>query len=153
MHLASCLPFDQAARMLGELLGVQVSAETTRFLAEQMGAWMDVAQFENAEVAASAEEPVSPEPPVPQRRVLSVDGAMISLIHQQWVEVRPIAIGEPEIRQGTTGETEVHVGQLSYFSSLSDASTFIKLARGEMQRRRVTQARQACAVTDGAEWC
>lgn len=42
---------------------------------------------------------------------------------------------------------------LSYFSSLSDASTFIELAAGEMQRRKVAQAKQVCAVTDGAEWC
>ena len=43
--------------------------------------------------------------------------------------------------------------QLSSFSSLSDASTFIKLAAGEMQRRKVAQVKQMCAVTDGAEWC
>lgn len=153
VHLASCLPFEQAARMLGDLLGVQVSGETARRLAEQMGAWMDVAQLADTDPVSSSEAPTSASLPVPERCVMSADGAMISLVHQQWVEVRTAAIGEPVEKLGTTGEAEVHVGQLSYFSRLSDASTFIELGTGEMRRRKVAQVKQVCAVTDGAEWC
>ena len=151
MHLASCLPFEQAAQMLGDLLGVQVSAETARRLAVQMGAWMDVAQLEDTSVPST--EPADRS--VPERCVMSADGAMISLVHKQWVEVRTVAIGEP-VNQESTGkpdEQEIHVNHLSYFSHLADASTFIELAAGEIRRRKVTQARQVCAVTDGAEWC
>lgn len=136
--------------MLGDLLGVQISAETARRLAEQMGAWMDVVQTQEIEkeaLHAPSDQPAS------ERCVMSTDGAMISLVHKQWVEVRTVVIGEPVERLGTSGETEVHVDHLSYFSSLSDASTFIELAAGEMRRRSVAQARQVCAVTDGAEWC
>ena len=137
--------------MLGDLLGVQVSAETARRLAEQMGAWMDVAQL--VDTSALVVEPT--DLPEPDQCVLSADGAMISLTHKQWVEVRTVAIGEP-VNQGANGTSEgqeIHVDRLSYFSSLSGASTFLELAAGEIRRRRVTQARQVCAVTDGAEWC
>lgn len=139
--------------MLDDLLGVQVSKETARRLSEQMGAWMDVAQREDAEPISSRDSPGSSTLSVPERCVMSVDGAMISLTHKQWVEVRTLAIGEPVEKQGTHGEAEVHVEQLSYFSHLADASTFIELAVGEMRRRKVAQATHVCAVTDGAEWC
>jgi hypothetical protein len=153
VHLASCLPFEQAAHLLGDLLGVQVSAETARCITEQMGAWMEVAQLAETDLSAPPEMHACPEQPVLERGVLSVDGAMISLIHKQWVEVRTLAIGNLGNQTPPDGEAELHVGQLSYFSSLADASTFIELAAGEIRRRKVAQARQVCAVTDGAEWC
>ncbi|GHO48619.1 hypothetical protein KSX_67820 [Ktedonospora formicarum] len=139
--------------MLGDLLGVQVSTETARRLTEQMGAWMDVAQTE-ASLAPPSE--TRKDVPAPKLRVVSADGAMISLVHKQWVEVRTVAIGEsvskpdPNRKPATQ---EIHVDHLSYFSHLSGAATFTALAKGEMQRRKVAQATQVCAVTDGAEWC
>jgi hypothetical protein len=44
------------------------------------------------------------------------------------------------------------VGHLSYFSRLADASTFTTLAEVEMQRRKVGEAKEVCAVMDGADW-
>src|SRR6266700_4878900 len=77
-------------------------------------------------------------------------GAMVSLVKKQWVETRTVAIGEPQEKRNADGETEIHVGQLSYFSRLADAFTFSNLAEVEMQRRNVAQASLACAVLDGA---
>jgi hypothetical protein len=57
-------------------------------------------------------------------------------------EVDPVAASEPEV--------QTHA--LSYFSRMTDAATFAELAEVETQRRRVVQAEQVCAVTDGAEW-
>jgi hypothetical protein len=79
--------------------------------------------------------------------------AMISLVHQQWVEVRTLAIGEPHVMTRADGEPEIHVDHLSYVSRLCDACTFTQHAAGELRRRRVGEARQVCSVTDGAEWC
>jgi hypothetical protein len=88
-----------------------------------------------------------------QRCVISPDGAMISLIHKQWVEIRTVAIGEPQEKLNAAGEVEIHVGKLSYFSRLADASTFTNLAEVEMQRRKVAEAKEVSAVMDGADWC
>lgn len=63
-----------------------------------------------------------------------------------------MAIGEVEARCTAQGEQEIHVGQVSYFSRLTDAETFADLAEVEMRRRQVIQAEQVCAVTDGADW-
>ncbi|HVB73874.1 MAG TPA: hypothetical protein VNE38_09985 [Ktedonobacteraceae bacterium] len=45
-----------------------------------------------------------------------------------------------------------HVGHLSYFSRLADASTFIDQAEREIWRRKVGEAKEVCAVMDGADW-
>jgi hypothetical protein len=78
---------------------------------------------------------------------------MISLVNKQWVETRTVAIGEPQEQRGAQGERESHVGKLSYFSRLADASTFTNLAEVEIRRRKVREAKEVCAVMDGADWC
>ena len=87
-----------------------------------------------------------------QRCVFSADGAMISLVHTQWAETRTVAVGEPEEQFTADDKHEIHVGHLSYFSRLADASTFTSLAEVEMRRRKVGESRKACAVMDGADW-
>lgn len=149
-HLASFMPFEQASQMGETLLGVRTTRETIRQLAERMGTGMQAAQTAESEAPSA---PASREEPKPVRCALSADGAMISLVKKQWVEVRTLAIGVPKTGRGQIGEQEIHVGQLSYFSRLADASTFTILSAGEMRRRRVAQAEAVCAVTDGADWC
>ena len=111
---------------------------------------MEAAQ--TAEIEAHGELESEEEQPLEQC-VISADGAMISLVHTQWVETRTVAIGEPQEKLNAEGEREIHVGKLSYFSRLADASTFTDLAEGEMQRRKVSEAKEVGAVMDGADWC
>jgi hypothetical protein len=135
--------------MLDHLLGVQVSEETVRRLAEQAGAQVEAVQ------TAQAKEPLSEEPKAktaPARLALSADGACVPLLKGEWAEVRTVAIGEVEASTTAEGKPEIHVGQVSYFSRLTDAETFADLAEVEMRRRKVIQAEQVCAVTDGADW-
>jgi hypothetical protein len=144
-HLACWMPFDKAAGMVERLLGVQTNEETVRRLSERTGAWMQEAQ--------TAEPEEEDQKDHLQRCALSVDGAMIPLTQKQWAEVRTLAIGEPQEKVNSKGEREIHVGKLSYFSCLADASTFCDLAEVELRRRGVDIAKQASATTDGADWC
>ncbi len=150
VHLACFMPFDKAAQMMEEIVSVQTNEETARRLTEQVGSWMEAAQ--TAETEAD-NEPESEDEQPPERCVISPDGAMISLVHKQWVETRTVAIGEPQEKLNAEGETEIHVGKLSYFSRLADASTFTHLAEVEIRRRQVREAEEVCAVMDGADWC
>ena len=150
MHLACFMPFDKVAQMMEEIVSVQATEETVRRLTEQVGGWMEAAQ--TAEIEAHGEPESEEEQPLEQC-VISADGAMISLVHTQWVETRTVAIGEPQEKLNAEGEREIHVGKLSYFSRLADASTFTDLAEGEMQRRKVSEAKEVGAVMDGADWC
>jgi hypothetical protein len=150
VHLACFMPFDKVAEMMEEIVSVQTNEETVRRLTEQVGGWMEAAQ--TAEVEADGEPESENEEPL-QRCVFSADGAMISLLKKQWAETRTVAIGEPQEKWDVDGEREIHVGRLSYFSRLADASTFTHLAEVELRRRKVAQAKEVCAVMDGADWC
>ncbi len=144
------MPFDKAAEMLGAILSVQTNEETARQRTEYMGACMQAAQTADVEGTCSHE---ANKEQAPMRCVISSDGAMVSLVQKQWAEVRTLAIGEPQEKRNAQQEREIHVGKLSYFSRLADASSFIDLAEVEMRRRQVREAKQVCAVTDGADWC
>src|SRR5947207_2586854 len=145
VHLACFMPFDKAAQMMQEIVSVHTNEEIARRLTEQVGSWMEAAQ--TVEVEAEEEHEREDEQP-PERCVISPDGAMVSLVHKQWVETRTVAIGEPQEKRNAKGEREIHVGKLSYFSRLADASTFTRLASVEMRRRKVAQAKEVCAVMD-----
>ncbi|GHP00152.1 hypothetical protein KSF_101990 [Reticulibacter mediterranei] len=149
VHLACFMPFDKVAQMMQEMVSVQTHEETVRRLTEQAGIWVEAAQIAEGEVDA-APEPENAQ--LLERCVFSADGAMISLVHKQWVGTRTVAIGSPQEKLNAQGAREIHVGKLSYFSRLADASTFTNLAAVEMQRRKVKEAKQVCAVMDGADW-
>jgi hypothetical protein len=74
---------------------------------------------------------------------------MVGLVDGSWREVRTLAIGTvaPGRQPGT-----VRCEELSYFSRLCDAATFITLATGEVQRRGVETAGRVALVVDGADW-
>lgn len=89
----------------------------------------------------------------PDRLLISVDGAMVPLVHGQWKEVRTLAVGEPIPTTTPDGTPTVQTQALSYFSRLADSTTFTDLATVELHRRGVDGARQVGAVVDGADWC
>ena len=144
-RLAVWMPFERAAQMLAALCGVQVSEATTRRQTYAAGAAYEAVQ---AAQALRAEEP-GDGPPADQL-VLSADGAMVPLIHGQWAEVKTLVIGEVAAAGPDAGEAQCT--RLSYFSRMSEASVFAEQASVETARRGVTEARQVCAVMDGAEW-
>jgi hypothetical protein len=150
VHLACWMPFDKAAGMVERLLGVQTNEETVRRLSERIGKWMEEAQKGEMD---DEEHDKQYQKEHLKRCAFSTDGAMIPLVKKQWAETRTLAIGEPIEKRRADGKRELHVMHLSYFSCLCDASTFTDLAGVEMRRRGVSEAKQACAVTDGADWC
>jgi hypothetical protein len=143
-HLAVWMPFERAAQMLAALCGVQVSEATTRRQTYIAGAAYEAVQ------AAQALTPPEPgDGPPAEQVVLSADGAMVPLVHGQWAEVKTLVIGEVAAGQ-EAGEAQCT--RLSYFSRMSEASVFAEQATVETARRGVTEAKQVCAVMDGAEW-
>ncbi len=142
--LGSLVPFTPAAELIGRSRKVEVSEATVRRVSENSGqAWVEL-QREEAE-ALELEE--APEGPALQQ--LSVDGAMVPLLHGEWAEVKTLVIGTIE-EPGLTGE--VHAQDLSYFSRMLDQQSFGRLATVETHRRGTERAGTVCAVVDGAEW-
>jgi hypothetical protein len=145
VRLGTWLPFEQVPEALAWFTQVPVGRETARRLTERAGAAL-VAP-ETARVEQLEQDWPAPVAPLTLHQ-LSVDGAMVPLVHGEWAEVKTLAIGRVVPRGG-----EPHATELSYFSRLADADTFRRLAWVETHRRGVTVAPRVCAVVDGAEWC
>ncbi len=158
VHFASLHSFGQAAKMLKEHHGVQVSASTARRHTEELGACAEAVQNEQARAIlrqkSSTTKNEAQAKPAAQL-VMSSDGCFISLRGKVWAEVKTVLVGQVEENVSPGKQRphqEVKTVQLSYFSRMSDVNTFIELATGEMERRSVLQAQQVAAVQDGAEW-
>jgi hypothetical protein len=149
VRLGTWMPFAQAAEMLAFFTGVTVSAATVRRTTEGAGAAYEAVQTTAGE---TIERELPPAPTGPRVQLLSVDGAMVPLRHQEWAEVKTLALGTVGAPVRERGEWVVHTEQLSYFSRLAAAETFGRLALVETHRRGTETARTVCAVSDGAEW-
>ncbi len=143
------MPFRCASRVLEDLLGVHVSSEATRRLCEHVGKQVEEAQTAEAQLPWKEE---ANERENSHRQAMSADGAMVPLTGGEWAEVRTLAIGEVPACTPEQDSQKVHVGNLSYFSRLTDAATFTDLAEAETRRRHLVQAKEVCAVMDGADW-
>jgi hypothetical protein len=145
VRLGSWLPFAHAARELGWLIRAVVSRPVAERLTEAAGTAYVAEQTAAVEVLEQQPPPAHAGPAVLQ---ISADGAMISLVGQQWVEVKTLAIGASV--QDAAGQ--VRAQDLSYFSRRTDHATFRRLALVETDRRGVATAPTVVAVMDGAEW-
>lgn len=148
-RLADRLPFGQAVDELHASWHVDVSPATVRRQAETAGAAYVALQTADVD---RLERDTPPSPQGPDCQQLSVDGAMVPLVHKQWGEMRTMALGVVEEPVLKDGEMQVHTGQVSYFSRLCDAQTFTRLATVETHRRGTETAKVVCAVVDGATW-
>jgi hypothetical protein len=145
VRLGTWLPFRPAARMLGVFTGVTVSEATARRQTEGAGA--AYVALQEAEAARLATE--APEPPAgPAVQLVTVDGAMVPLLHKEWGEAKTLTIGTVE-----AGPDGPRARELSYFSRRADHQTFARLASVETQARGTETAGVVVGVCDGADWC
>lgn len=149
-RLGTRMPFESAVKELQYFWHVTVTEPTVRRHTEAAGA--AYVQVQDDEVDRLERE-APPAPQGPDKQFLSVDGAMVPLVGGEWAEVKTLAVGEVTPPVQHKGETVIQTCDMSYFSRLTDAKTFQRLALVETHRRGVETARQVGAVTDGSEWC
>lgn len=151
VRLASWMPFGQAAKLLGDFLGVHVSQGSSNRYTEEAGA--AYVQIQEEEIVELEQKAPLMEAVAAEKLQVSVDGAMVPLRHGIWAEVKTLVIGEvqPPVQE-LSGEQVVHTHHLSYFSRKETAEKFQRLALVEVHRRGVECARQVAAIMDGAEW-
>ncbi len=147
-RLGTHLPFAQVTCLLADFSHVTLSEATARRVTEAAGTLLVRAETQAA-ATITATLPVAPAGP--PRALVSVDGAMVPLVGGTWAEVKTLVIGAVE-QQPTPEGPVPHTTALSYFSRLTDASSFEQLSLVETQRRGLDRAGAVAAVTDGAEW-
>ncbi len=168
MHLALWVSFPKAVKLLAKLMGVQVSEATARRHTEAAGAAYEALQNEQASQLVHEQEkkskqrrarscrPTQSAVKEPATQLMrSHDGAMVPLVGGVWAEAKTVVIAEIKRKEKACKqrpEQQVEAVNLSYFSRLTDAETFGRLATVETERRGVLQAKEVCAVQDGAEW-
>lgn len=149
VRLGAWMPFGRAAQELQHFRRADVSRPTVERVTEAAGAAYEALQSVEVE---RIERELPAAPPGPRQQFLSVDGAMVSLVGGEWAEVKTMVIGEVQPPVNVKGEPVIHTCNHSYFSRLTDADTFQRLALVETQRRGVETAHEVGAVTDGSEW-
>lgn len=142
--------FAKASSELAWHTGTTVHADTARRRTEAAGAVL-VAHETDEATRILREHPDSP--PGPDTLILSVDGAMVPIVGGQWKEVRTLAVGAVQPPVATPEGPVIRMTQLSYFSRMTDSTTFAEQAIPELQRRGIERAGRVGAVVDGAPWC
>lgn len=144
VRLGTAVSFGEAHVLLREMVGAEVPPDTIRRLTVTAG---------RQALALETEEAAQPDRSLPSVLVVdrlqqvSVDGAMVPLVHGEWAEVKNLAIGRVEpTKDGPRARA------LSYFARLADHERFRVLAGLEFRRRATEEAGEVVAVSDGAEW-
>jgi len=129
----------------GRRVDLELSASVAERLTDAAGAAYVVEQTAAVE---QVEQRPSAGPVGPAVQQVSVDGARISLVGKQGVEVTTVAIGT--VVQEASGE--VRARERSSFSRRIDHPEVRRLALVETYRRGVGTALVVVAVMDGAGW-
>lgn len=144
VRLAVWMPFERAGELLKDLLGIQISATSSRRYTYGIGqAALAVQQAEEQRIREELPTPAQGA----QRQAISADRAFVPLVGGEWAEVKTLVVAEV----GREKEGAVCTTQVSSFSRLVDVETFSQQAVVELHRRGVDHATAVCAVTDGAE--
>ena len=149
-RLSTWMPFARAVKEVSYFRHTHVTEATVRRQTEAAGAAYVAVQ---EQAVARLERNAPPAPQGPEQQFLSVDGAFVPLVGGEWAEVKTLVIGEVEPPKQVKDEIVIQTRALSYFSRLTDSTTFQRLALVETHRRGVETAGAVGAVTDGAEWC
>jgi hypothetical protein len=157
-HFATVVSFERSSKFLMQHHGVYVSASTSRRQTEAIGACAEAVQDEQAKAVLQQGVPLSKEDSLSEKTVkqaISSDGSYISLRGKVYAEVKTAVIGEVhenKRRFKQRPDQEAKMNNITYFSRMVNSETFTELATGEVARRGFFQAKQVCAVSDGAEW-
>lgn len=151
VRLSTHIPsFAKAAGEFAWFTGTRLHRDSARRLSEQAGAF--VVAHDTAEAHHILNQH-PPSPPGPERLLLSVDGAMVPLRKGVWAETRTLVVGAVQPAEPSRDGPVITTTDLSYFSRLSDSSTFTDLALVELHRRGIERASRVGVVVDGAVWC
>ena len=137
VRFGAWLPFQHAAKEMALNHKVTVSKEQARRKTEQAGAVYEQQQIQAPSAATCSS-------PVPERQMMSVDGAMVHTTSGDWREVKTLTIAQVQ-PDGSSVKP-------SYFSRMAEHRLFSVLAEAEVLRRQVRRSAEVCAVADGADY-
>ncbi len=163
---AAAVPFVPAARLVGELAGIQLTAKRLGRHAEADGqAAAAVTEARAAAITARQVLPLPPAAPLPDMLYVAVDGTGVPMVTAE-TEGRP---GKGEDGKAHTREVKLccvftqttldeqgrpvrDPASSSYLATFAPAAPFGTLMAGEALRRGAGAVRQLVVLGDGAVW-
>jgi len=162
--LATRVPYRDDVGVVERFLGGHLSASSLGRLIQEYGG-----RLEAARVAEAGEEAALPQrgSVVPgeqreaTRRGIGVDGALVHIRGEGWKEVKVAVVFAyaPVCRSSLVAEPDgpetpelLDISAQSYCACLGDVEAFEPLQWAEASRRRLPQAWEQVAISDGAEW-
>jgi hypothetical protein len=142
-------PFEQAASLVAEHLGVEVSADLVRQTTERLGRLAD------ADQAVPPTRVDVPKQAVPDTLVVELDGGQIHL-RQAWHELkvgRVAPLGPQVVEDPEDGDRHYVLGLSCYAAGLETCDDFWpRLAREAVRAGLGRWVRRVVVLADGAEW-
>ena len=142
-------PFGQAASLVAEHLGVEVSEDLVRQTTERLGRLAD------ADQAVRPARVVAPKEAVPDTLVVELDGGQIHL-RQAWHELklgRVAPLGPKVVEDPKDGDRHYALGPSVYAAGLETCDDFWpRLAREAVRAGLGRWVKRVVLLADGAEW-
>jgi len=164
--LGAVTTFREAARLLGDLAGVEVGSETLRTQAERIGTELEGQQrAAMAEVDQTHEPPAGEHDPAPGLLVIETDGVMVRY-RDRHLDGTPVEGDWHEVKVGLAGGWQPRrLGQPSYVAAREPAAAFARRLGAEAARRGAldvvkwhpwdgtpAELRPVVVLGDGAKW-
>lgn len=150
--LGGCMPFRLTARVVKNLLAVELPAKTDQRVTERVGAELEGQQQTAIQAAWTQAQFPSPEDAPPETLYVSTDGTQVRL-GAEFHEVKVAAFYQAEQRRTKDGRTELHAVDTTYVAAVQEpAEEFAKRVLVEGYRRGWATARKVVVLGDGASW-
>jgi hypothetical protein len=164
--LGAVTTFCEAARLLGDLAGVEVGSEPLRTQAERIGTELEGQQRAVMDYVEEAHEaPAAEHDPAPGVLVVETDGVMVRY-RDRHLDGTPVDGDWHEVKLGLAGGwRDGHLRQMSYAAAREPAAAFARRLGAEAARRGAldveawhpwegtpAQLRPVVVLGDGAKW-
>jgi hypothetical protein len=161
----AAVPFAQAAELLENLAGVQLTVKRAERTAEASGAAQAAASRQQAALIAARKLVPLPPQPLPDKLYMVIDGTCIPVTSKETAgrqgkgedgrartrEVK-MAVFFTQDTLDTKGHPVRDKASSSYIATFQPAAAFTNLVKAEGTRRGAEHVRQLTIIGDGAAW-
>jgi hypothetical protein len=160
VKLAARGSYGEAVELYRDLVGVSLQKTTAWQRTQERGQRLRAERERQAEqywAPPKRQQLIPGEPLEAVNKAVSVDGAMVYILGEEWKEVKVGCVFEYATRARYDRRTQewtegVTAQQQSYTAHLGEPEPFSQLLAAEAERRGFYRAQQRAGIGDGAKW-
>jgi hypothetical protein len=147
--LGTCLPYEQTAEMLDELLGIQIAGRQVERIVDRHGQRAIARRDAELEAAWQAPPPIGRQPEGPEVLYIEADGAWINSRERLHVEGK---VGLVHQGPEKVGKDRNRLCSATYVVTFQGSERLGKELYLEADRQGLERAKQVVVLGDGAKW-